>query len=168
VVEPLGFVRPQTLRKLAGQLQKYRGTIVNMPMIASETVIPFAPAAAEQAQPVELRCFTYDDRRVVFAAMLRALDRCGCWREVMQATSPTQVEICFTVLLSATDELYGGLVGAGAEMTRDTHQSLTWLCTLRRHQPEELRLYGAVDVRLEMSFLIEDDIASGFISAGLA
>jgi hypothetical protein len=137
-------------------------------MPASETVIPFAPAAAEQAQPVELSCFTYDDRRVVFAATMRTLDRCGCWREVMQATSPTQVEICFSVLLSAADELYGGLIAAGVEMTREAHQSLTWLCTLRRHQPEQLRRYGAVDVRLEMNFLIEDEINAGFISAGLA
>jgi hypothetical protein len=139
-----------------------------MPMTVSETVPPSAPAAAEQSQPVELRCFTYDDRRVVFAEMVRALDRCGCWREVMQATSPTQVEICFTVMLSAADELYGGLIAAGVEMTREAHQSLTWLCTLRRHQPERLRLYGALDIRLEMNFLIEDVTEGGFISAGLA
>jgi hypothetical protein len=140
-----------------------------MPMTISETSVQtLAPATAAQSQPLELRCFTYDDRRVVFAAMMHSLDRCGCWREAMQANSHTQVEICFSVTVSAADELYGGLIAAGVEMTRETHQSLTWLCTLRRHQPPTLRHAAAIDVKLEMNFLIEDDPMMGFISAGLA
>lgn len=139
-----------------------------MPTIAAETVMRSATATDEQAKQIRLRCFTYEDRCVVFAATMHALDRCGCWREVMQATSATQVEICFSVPVSAADDLYGGLIAAGVEMTRETHQSLTWLCTLLRHQPEVMSLAGAVNVRLEMNFLVEDEFAAGFIAAGLA
>jgi hypothetical protein len=101
-------------------------------------------------------------------AMLEALDQCGCWVESREAVSATQVEMLFTARLTAVDELYSGLIGAGVEMSRDSHLAMTWLCTRRRHQPEGASPFATVGVRLEMNFLEKPEMEMGFVAQGLA
>jgi hypothetical protein len=78
------------------------------------------------------------------------------------------MELCFEVPLSAADELYSGLVAAGVEFTREAHQVMTWLCTLRRHEPKGLCSPRTVCVHMEMSFLEEYGVEMGMLPAGNA
>jgi hypothetical protein len=136
--------------------------------------VSFNPAARSTMVPsvsqlVELQGHTYEDGRTVSAALLETLKRCGCWLEERKNVSSTRMErmdICFEVRLSAADELYSGLVAAGVEFTREAHQAMTWLCTLRRHEgPRSLR---TVCVRMEMSFLEEYAQEMGMMATGHA
>jgi hypothetical protein len=128
------------------------------------------PAAStlDAIQRVDLRCFTYGDRDDVLDGLLHALDESGCWVESRRAISPSQIEMFFVAMLGASDELYGGLAGAGVEMVRDSHRAMTLLCTLRRHRREAVVAVRTVSIRMELSFLAECDEEVGMVSAGLA
>jgi hypothetical protein len=129
-----------------------------------------APIASslDTVQLVSLRCFTYCERDEVLDELLLALDRAGCWLESRRVTSASQIELYFVAMLGAADELYGGLVGAGVEMTRDSHRAMTLLCTLRRHRKEAPVAVRTVSIRMELSLLAECDEEVGFVSGGLA
>ncbi|WP_263381102.1 hypothetical protein [Granulicella paludicola] len=132
--------------------------------------LPYASllSPSEPSQRVDLRCVSYGDRSMVLSDLLQAMDACGCWVQSRRATSDSQVEIYFGAMLGAADEVYGGLVSVGIEMPRDSHQALTWLCTLRRHRKDAVIATRTVSIRMEMSFLIDEPEEMGFISAGLA
>lgn len=128
---------------------------------------PSAPPIVVPAvsQLVELQGFSYEDGRTVSAALLQSLKQCGCWVEERVSVSPSRMDLCFEVPLSAADELYSGLVAAGVEFTREAHQVMTWLCTLRRYDPKGQR---TVCVRMEMSFLEDYGVEMGMLPAGNA
>lgn len=134
-----------------------------MPLLSKTIAVP--TLAADALQPVELQGFSYEDRRLVLAAMLESLETCGCWVEERRSVSPSQMELRFEVPLSAADELYSEMVSVGVEFTREAHQAMTWLCTLRRHEPKSLR---TVSVRMDMSFLEEYAMEMGRMPTGHA
>jgi hypothetical protein len=128
--------------------------------IAHSTMVPAV------SQLVELQGYSYEDNGTVAAALLETLKRCGCWAEERLNVAPSRMDICFEVRLSAADEIYSGLVAAGVEFTREAHQAMTWLCTLRRH--EGPRSFRTVCVRMEMSFLEEYAQEMGMMATGHA
>ena len=119
---------------------------------------------------VGLRGSSHQDRRQILPAFDLAMHNCGCWVLRRGTLSSSQVELVFEIHLRTAFDLYGALIGAGVELTRDSHAALTGLCTLRRHHPA--LPFGAtgptriVTFRLEVSFFEEDDIEIGAI--GLA
>ena len=98
------------------------------------------------------------------------MHHCGCWVLARGTLPSSQIELVFEVHLRSAFDLYGALIAAGVELTRDSHAALTGLCTLRRHHPAPhlaaLDSYRIVTVRLEVSFVDEDDIESALV--GLA
>jgi hypothetical protein len=121
-----------------------------------------------ETPPVELRGHSYEDHRIIVPALLDTLAACGCWVLEQKALSSTQTELCFEVQLRSAFELYGGLLAAGVELSRDSHIRMTILCTLRGHNPRQARRRRVVTVRLGLSFLEETTSTAGGVVAGLA
>ena len=106
---------------------------------------------------VDLRGFTYDDRNIVLPALLNAMSSCGGWIVDRQPIRGSRTEFCFEVQLHAAMDMYSALIGAGLELTRHGHLDLTSLCMLRLHNPRPRQIDPVVTVRLEVSFLDEDE-----------
>lgn len=107
-------------------------------------------------QSIELQAFTYEDRHDVLPALTAALGRCGGWILDRRTVSPTQLEFRVEVQLRAALDLYGALVGEGVELTRAGHETLTDLCSRRKHIRHSAELGHVVAVKLELNFL--DDL----------
>ena len=118
--------------------------------------------------PIELRCHSYEDHRAIVPELLETLSNLGCWVLEQRALSSTQTELCFEVQLRTAFELYGGLLAAGLELTRDSHLRMSGLCTLRGHNPRHARRRRVVTVRLELNFLEEESQSSAGMVGGLA
>jgi hypothetical protein len=118
--------------------------------------------------PVDLRCHSYEEHRAVLPVLLDILGSLGCWVLEQKVLSPTQTEVSFEVQLRTAFELYGGLLAAGLELTRDSHLRLTGLCTLRGHNPRHARRRRVVTIRLELNFLEETTSISNGVIVGLA
>jgi hypothetical protein len=123
---------------------------------------------AEDGPPIELRGFSYDEQRRIVPALLDAMANCGCWVQEQRALSLTQTELRFEVHVRSAFELYSELIGAGVELTRDSHVRMTGLCTLRGHNPRQARRRRVVSMRLEVSFLEENNFEFGMMAIGLA
>ncbi|MES2390030.1 MAG: hypothetical protein V4555_00205 [Acidobacteriota bacterium] len=106
---------------------------------------------------VDLRGYSYDDRRVILPALLQALSSCGGWMLDRQALPSGRMEFWFEVQLEAALDLYSSLISAGLELIRGSHIDLTALCTLSRHHGKLRTHDRVVSVRLEISFLDEAD-----------
>jgi hypothetical protein len=118
---------------------------------------PPARAEMQQAPAAELdvRGFSYEDRRAMLPALAAALNASGCWLHGSKAVSLAQMEYRFEMPLRSAVELYSGLVGCGLELTRNSHAELTGLCTLRRHNLPAQQMGRVIDVRLEVNFVEE-------------
>ena len=117
---------------------------------------------------LDLRCHSYEDHRTLMPALLDNLASLGCWILEQKALSPTVTELCFEVQLRTAFELYGGLLAAGLELTRDSHIRMSGLCTLRGHNPRHARRRRIVTVRLELSFLEDTPAIAQGIVVGIA
>src|SRR4051812_24961662 len=84
---------------------------------------------------LDIKGFSYDDRTGVLPAVLASLAECGGWVLDRRAVSPSTTELKVEVQLRSIVELYGSLIGAGLELTRSSHLSLTDLCTCRKNAP---------------------------------
>jgi hypothetical protein len=132
-----------------------------MPPIPSISV-PAAPAAHDP-EAIRLEAFSYDERRDVLPGVARALEGCGGFVLERRTVSPVQIDVCFEMQLRSVLELYSMLIGAGLELTRSSHLSLTHLCTLRKHRRRSAEPFRVISVRLELSFLEELNLASALV-----
>jgi hypothetical protein len=123
---------------------------------------------AEDGPPIDLRGFSYDEQRRILPALLEAMAACGCWVEEQRAVSSTRTEVRFEVHLRSAFELYSELIAAGVELTRESHAQMTGLCTLRGHNPRHAKRRRVISVRLEVSFLEEDNLEFGMMAIGIA
>jgi hypothetical protein len=114
---------------------------------------------------LEIETFSYEERRVIFPALAEALDHCGCWLLDRRPLSFTQMEFYFEAPLRSVLDLYAAFIAAGLELTRTSHEDLTRLCILRKHQEHPDSFPGVITVRLEIAFL-EDLKSSPSISPG--
>jgi hypothetical protein len=119
----------------------------SLPPIYAATLMPVTTE-------LDVRGFSYEDRRAILPALAEALDTSGCWVHDRKAVSLAQMEFHFDMPLRSAVDLYSGLVGCGLELTRASHLELTGLCTLR-HNPRPQHLGRVIGVRLEVSFLEE-------------
>lgn len=132
--------------------------------------VPAIPlsAAAGALPSIELQGYTFAERRVVVALLTDVMTSCGCWLLERRGLSLSAVEFRFEVGMRAALDLYASLVGADVELTRESHMALTTLCTLRRHNPCLAMPGRVVTVRLEVSFLEDDDLAEPMPTPGNA
>ncbi len=134
----------------------------------SMATLPPEPVPPVDVPDLELHGFSYDERRDILAAVSEAVSSVGCWLKERRVVSFSQVEFVFEMQMRAALELYSALIGAGLELTPETHAELTGLCTVRRHNHRLRNRPGRVlSVRLEISF-IEDsafELGLGFVGA---
>jgi hypothetical protein len=114
---------------------------------------------------LEVRSFTYDDRRDILASLAEAMSSCGCWLLERKALSTTQMEYRFEVQLRSAVDMYISIIECGLELTRASHVELTSLCMLRKHNGAS-ELQRVITVRLEISFL--EDVQVPALMPGVA
>jgi hypothetical protein len=120
--------------------------------------LPVAEPAADDGQRIQLRGFSYEERRAILPAVTEVVSSGGCWLKERRMVSFSQVEFLFEMQLRSALEIYSELIAAGLELSQDSHAELTGLCTVRRHDRELRVSPGRVlSVRLEVSFLEESD-----------
>jgi len=107
-------------------------------------------------QSFDIQGFTYEQRHGLLPDLTTAFSNCGGWVLERKTLSPTNMEFRVEIQLLAVLDLYAAIVAAGVELTRSGHESLTELCTRRKHLHMAAELGQIVSIRLEISFL--DDI----------
>ena len=121
----------------------------------------------EDPPPIELRGHSYEDHRQMLAALQTTVASCGCWVLEQRTLSPTLTELRFEIQLRSVFELYSGLIAVGVELSRDSHLRMTALCTVRDHNPRQAKRRRVITMRLELSFLDENDPGPG-LTVGIA
>ncbi len=125
--------------------------------------------AANAAATLELQGFSYLDRHGLLPGLTDAFSQCGGWILERKVVSATTIEFRIEIQLRSIVELYSAFAAAGIELTRDTHATLTDLCTCRLHLARtSLRSPQAgqiLTVRLVLKFL-EDLTLQSLLTTG--
>ncbi len=106
-----------------------------------------------ELQTHDLQGYSYEDRQGMLPTLTNAFTHCGGWVLERKTISPTSVEFRIEIQLQGIVELYASLVGAGLELTRGTHDTLTALCTSRKHIARSAHPSRLISIRLELNFL---------------
>ena len=106
-------------------------------------------------QLFEFNAYCYSDRVGILPRLTSAFTNSGGWVLERRTLSPTTMDFRFEIQLMGIVELYGQLVGLGLELTRNTHDQLTELCTLWKHMMNSRESCPVVTVRLEIQFLAD-------------
>jgi len=131
--------------------------------------LPLAEPVPPEGTDIDLRAFSYEERRAILPAVTEAVSSGGCWLKERRAVSFSQVVFLFEMQIRAAIELYSALIGSGLELTQGTHAELTGLCTVRRyHHRLQDAPSGILSVRLEVSFLEDTVFELGLGIIGLA
>jgi len=111
-------------------------------------------------ETLDLQGYSYLDRQGLLPTLITSFTHCGGWVLERKTVSANTIEFRLEIQLRAIVELYGSLIGAGIELTRNTHALLTDLCTCRhnlsRAYPVNGRAHASkqtLTIRLELSFL---------------
>lgn len=107
-------------------------------------------------QSLDIQAFTYEQRSGVLPDLTAAFSDCGGWLLARKTLSPTNMEFRVEIQLRAIVDFYAAIVSSGVELTRSGHETLTELCTRRRHRRLAAELGQIVALRLEITFL--DDV----------
>ena len=119
-------------------------------------------------QSLDIQGFTYEDRHGLLPTLTAAFSNCGGWVIERKTLSPTNMEFRIEIQLRAVLDLYASLVATGVELTRSGHESLTELCTRRKHLHITAELGQVVAIRLEINFLDDVTLHSLLLSGGVA
>jgi len=104
-------------------------------------------------QTHDLQGYSYEDRQGLLPNLTSAFTQCGGWVLERKTTSASTMEFRIEIQLQGIVELYGSLMASGVELTRGTHDTLTGLCTSRKHMARSRKPTQVVSIRLELSFL---------------
>ena len=115
-------------------------------------------------QLLEIQGFTYEQRHGLLPSLTAAFSNCGGWMLERRTLSPTHMEFRVEIQLLCILDFYAAVVATGVELTRAGHQSLTELCSRRRHLRLASELGRVVTIRLELNFL--DDVTLHSLLAG--
>jgi len=105
---------------------------------------------------LDIQAFTYEQRYGLLPDLTAAFGNCGGWVLERKTLSPTHTEFRVEIQLRAVLDLYAALVATGVELTRAGHESLTGLCSRRKHLHLSTELGQVLSLRIEINFL--DDI----------
>ena len=111
--------------------------------------------AAVKIPTIELRGHTYESHRELMPPLLEAMSGCGCWLLDQRTPSPITTVLTFELPLRSVFEMYGGLISAGVDLSRDSHICMKSLCTVRDHNPHRAMRRRILTVRLDLIFLKE-------------
>jgi hypothetical protein len=107
-------------------------------------------------ESLDIQGFTYEQRHGLLPELTAAFSNCGGWMLERKTLSPTNMEFRVEIQLRAVLDLYAAIVATGVELTRSGHESLTELCTRRKHLRLAADLGQIITLRLEITFL--DDV----------
>ena len=125
-----------------------------MPPISSPAPsLPTPELTGSIGRVFDLQGYSYAERAILLPALTTAFTHCGGWVLERRTTSPTTIEFRLELQLRAIVELYAALVAAGVELTSVAHDTLSGLCTCRRHGMHAVNLRQVLTLRLELSFL---------------
>ena len=119
-------------------------------------------------QSLDIQGFTYEERHGLLPVLTAAFSNCGGWVIERKTLSPTNMEFRLEIQLRAVLDLYASIVATGVELTRSGHESLTELCTRRKHLHIAAELGQVVAIRLEINFLDDVTLHSLLLSGGVA
>jgi len=120
-------------------------------------------------ESLDIHAYTYEPRHDLLPMLTKVFVNCGAWVLERKTLSSKNMEFRLEIQLRSVLELYASILSTGVELTRSGHDSLTELCTRRKHVRTRTELAQVVLLRLEISFL--DDItlhsllASGSVPA---
>ena len=106
-----------------------------------------------EPQVHDLQGYSYQDRQGLLPTLTTAFTHCGGWVLERKTTSATAMEFRIEIQLQGIVELYSSLVATGVELTRGTHDTLTALCTSRKHIALSTQPSRLLAIRLELNFL---------------
>ena len=106
-----------------------------------------------QLQTHDLQGYSYQDREGLLPNLTTAFTHCGGWVLERKTISASAMEFRIEIQLQGIVELYASLVGTGVELTRGTHDTLTALCTSRKHIANSAQPGRLLSIRLELMFL---------------
>ena len=106
-----------------------------------------------ESQTLDLQGYSYGDRQGLLATLTTAFTHSGGWVLERKTVSATTVEFRIEIQLQGIVELYAALVASGLELTRSAHETLTALCTSRKHIAASPRPGQLLSLRLELNFL---------------
>jgi hypothetical protein len=116
-------------------------------------------------QALDIQAFTYEQRHGLLADLTAAFSNCGGWILERKTLSPSNMEFSVEIQLRSILDLYAAIASTGVELTRSGHETLTELCTRRKHLHLAAELGQIIAIRLEIAFL--DDITlHSLLSAG--
>jgi hypothetical protein len=107
---------------------------------------------AEFQPDIEIQGFTYSDRPDQLAKLGNAIDNAGGWVLERRPTSAASIDIFLEVQACALPEVYAAFLGAGIELTRDSHRALAERCNCSQHLRSS-GLASILSIRMELHFL---------------
>jgi hypothetical protein len=116
-------------------------------------------------QSLDIQAFTYEQRNGLLRILTAAFSNCGGWVLERKTLSPTNMEFRVEIQLRAILDLYAAIIATGVELTRSGHETLTELCTRRKHLRVTTELGQIVAIRLEINFL-DDVTLHSLLSSG--
>ncbi len=123
--------------------------------------------ALETMPTLSLRGFSYTAPDELLPALETALASSGCWIVERKVTNE-HATLEFELNLRDVYELYCDLIATGLEFSRDNHQRMNGLCTLRNHNPRKAKRRRVATIRLEISFMEESEVELGIYGMGTA
>ncbi len=104
-------------------------------------------------ESLDIQAFTYAPCFGLLPKLTDALSNCGGWVLGRKTLSPSNMEFRVEIQLRTILDLYAAIVSTGVELTRSGHETLTELCTRRKHLRLAAELGQIIDLRLEITFL---------------
>jgi len=123
--------------------------------------------ALENIPAVSVRGYSYASADELMPKLESALADSGCW-VLERKLTPEYATLEFELNLRDVYELYCDLIATGLEFSKENHQRMTGLCTLRNHNPHKAKRRRVATIRLEVSFLVQSEMELGLYGMGFA
>ena len=108
----------------------------------------------EPQQPeLRLRGFTYLERQVLMPELGVCIDHAGGWILQRRTLAADALELVLESQTVALPDVYGAFLGAGVELTRESHRALTQQCLCTQYLPRRRGVASIVLVFVDIQFL---------------
>jgi len=118
-------------------------------------------------EALDIQSFTYENRQRVLLALTAAFGYSGGWVADRRTLSATNVQFGVEIQLRGILDLYAAILATGVELTRSGHETLTELCTRRKHMGITAESGQIIVLRVEVRFL-EDATLRSLLSSNFS
>lgn len=125
----------------------------------------------DRRQPeLHLRGVTYVQRQVLIPELGVSIDHAGGWVLQRRTLAANALELVLESQVGALPDVYGAFLGAGVELTRESHRALAQQCLCTQYLPRQRGVAAIVLMFVEIQFL--DGVpetferVSGFVPKG--